>query len=115
MLRTAVVGGFKGDAIVNDGAEDQARDQDLQDPVNAIFHGVVWDVGWPDRSGWVNGSDYLGGVNPEKWVVVIRDLDPLPTVSVIPLPYQWTSKHGIGCWLNQSQPTPFKLKKRPDA
>ena len=45
MLRTAVVGGFKGDAIVNDGAEDQARDQDLQDPAEAIFHGVVWVVG----------------------------------------------------------------------
>lgn len=49
---------------MNDGAEDQARDQDLQDSEGLIFHGVVWVVGWPDRSGWVNGSDYLGGVNP---------------------------------------------------
>lgn len=49
---------------MNDGAEDKARDQDLQDPAEAIVHGVVWVVGWPDRSGWVNGSGYLGGVNP---------------------------------------------------
>lgn len=59
-----MVSGFKSEAIVNDGAEDEARDEDLQHPVSAIFHGVVWVVGWPDRSGWVNGSDYSGGVNP---------------------------------------------------
>lgn len=110
-----MLSGFKGEAVVNDEGENHCRNQQLQRSVNGVFHVVVWGVGWPDRSGWVNGSDYLGGVNPKKWVVAIRDLDPLPTVSVIPPSYQWTSKHGIGCWLNQSQPTPFKLKKRPDA
>ena len=64
MLSTAVVSGFKSEAVVNDGAEDERRNQYLQDRVDAIFHGVVWDVGWPDRSGWVNGSGYLAGVNP---------------------------------------------------
>lgn len=85
VLGAAVMSGFKGDAVVNDGAKDERRNQELQDSVNAVFHGVVWVVGWPDRSGWVNGSGYLGGVNPEKWVVVIRDLDALSTVNVIPL------------------------------
>lgn len=84
VLGAAVVSGFECDAVVDDGAKDERRNQELQDSVNAIFHGVVWVVGWPDRSGWVNGSDYSSGVNPEKWVVAIRDLDPLPTVSVIP-------------------------------
>ena len=64
MLSAAVVGGFKGEAVVNDGAEDQARDEDLQHPVSAFFHGVMWVIGWPSRLGWVNGSGYLGGVNP---------------------------------------------------
>jgi len=63
VLSAAVVSGFKSEAIVNDGAEDEARDQDLQDPAEAIVHVVVWVVGWPSRLGWVNGSDYSGGVN----------------------------------------------------
>jgi len=45
VLSAAVVSGFKSEAIVNDGAEDEARDEDLQHPVSAIFHGVVWVVG----------------------------------------------------------------------
>ena len=64
MLSTAVVSGFKSEAVVNDGCEQQGGDQKLQDPTDAIFHGVAWVVGWPDRSGWVNGSGYLAGVNP---------------------------------------------------
>ena len=56
--------GFKSQAVVNDGGEQEGGDQELQDPADAIFHGVVWVVGWPDRSGCVNGSGYLGGVNP---------------------------------------------------
>jgi len=63
-LCTAVMSGFKSQAVVNDGGEQQGGDQELQDPADAIFHGVVWVVGWPDRSGWVNGSGYLDGVNP---------------------------------------------------
>lgn len=63
-LGPAVLSGLKGQAIVNDGGKNKGRDQKLQDPIDVIFHGVVWVVGWPGRPGWVNGSDYSGGVNP---------------------------------------------------
>ena len=64
MLGAAVLGGFKGQAVVDDGGKDDCRDDDLQCVDKAVFHAVVWVVGWPSRLGWVNGSGYLGGVNP---------------------------------------------------
>ena len=64
MLSAAVVGGFKGEAVVNNEGKDRCRNQELQGAVNGVFHALVWVVGWPSRLGWVNGSGYLGGVNP---------------------------------------------------
>lgn len=64
MLSAAVFGGFKGEAVVNDDAEDCCRQYKQQQVVNGVFHVVVWVVGWPSRLGWVNGSGYSGGVNP---------------------------------------------------
>jgi hypothetical protein len=87
--------GFKGEAIVDDGGEKKGRDQELQDPKEAIVHVVVWVFGRPDRSGWVNGSDYLGGVNPEISAVAILDLDTPPSVNVLP-DSLWTMKPGSG-------------------
>jgi hypothetical protein len=45
VLSAAVMSGFKGEAIVNDGSEEKGRDQELQDPKEAIFHVVVWVFG----------------------------------------------------------------------
>lgn len=56
--------GFKGEAVVNDEGKDCCRNEQLQRAVEGVFHVVVWVVGWPSRLGWVNGSGYLGGVNP---------------------------------------------------
>ena len=90
-----MVGGFKGEAVVNDGGEQGCRDEELQRVKCSFFHAVVWVVGWPSRLGWVNGSGYLGGVNPQKRLVAIRDLDTPPSVNVLP-PSPWITKHGIG-------------------
>lgn len=42
VLRTAVLCGGEGQAIVNDGGEDQNRKGEGNGSENAVFHGVVW-------------------------------------------------------------------------
>jgi len=63
-LSAAVMCGLHGQTIVKDGSKDGDRNQELQDAVEAEFHGVVWVVGWPGRPGCVDGSGYFSGVNP---------------------------------------------------
>ena len=95
MLSAAVVSGFECQSVVNDDAEDCCRQDKQQQVVNGVFHGVVWVVGWPGRPGCVNGSGYLGGVNPENSAVAICDVDTASSVNVLP-PLPWITKHGIG-------------------
>lgn len=45
VLRTAVLCGGEGQAIVNDGGEDQSRKGEGNGSEDAVFHGVVWVVG----------------------------------------------------------------------
>jgi len=45
VLSAAVMSGLKGEAIVNDGAEDESGKEDVEYPVDAFFHAVVWVVG----------------------------------------------------------------------
>lgn len=45
VLSASVMSSFKGEAIVDDGGEEKGRDQELQDPKEAIFHVVVWVFG----------------------------------------------------------------------
>lgn len=87
--------GAEGEAVVNDDAKDCCRKDEQQQVVDVVFHAVVWVVGWPGRPGCVNGSGYLGGVNPENRAVAICDMDTAPSVNVLP-PLPWTTKHGIG-------------------
>lgn len=46
MLSTAVVSGLECEAIVNDGTEYKSGQEDVEQPVDAFFHDVVWVVGY---------------------------------------------------------------------
>lgn len=41
-LSTAVMSGFKGQAIVNDEGKDRCRDKEGQRVADGVFHGLVW-------------------------------------------------------------------------
>ena len=52
----AVMCRLEGQAVVEDGGKTDGRDQEQNGVGDKVFHGFVWCVAGPDRSGWVNGS-----------------------------------------------------------
>jgi len=83
VLRTAVLCGGEGQAIVNDGGEDQNRKGEGNGSEDAVFHGVVWVVGYPDRSGQANSNEAASEGNLKKSVVAILDAIAAPSVDVL--------------------------------
>lgn len=83
LLSAAVMSGAKGEAIVNDGGEDQNRNGEGNGSEDAVFHGVVWVVGYPDRSGQANSNEAASENNLKKWVVAILDAVATPSVNVL--------------------------------
>ena len=83
LLCAAVLCGLKCQTIVNDGGKDQNRNGEGNGSEDAVFHGVVWVVGYPDRSGQANGNEAASENNLKKWVVAILDAVATPSVNVL--------------------------------
>lgn len=65
---------------MNNGGEDQNRNGEGNGPEDAVFHGAVWVVGYPDRSGQANGNEAASENKLKKRLVAI--LDPFASGSV---------------------------------
>jgi hypothetical protein len=96
LLGSAVLCGLKGEAINENGGKNGDRQQKRKDAANAVFHGVVWCVGWPGRPGASKITDVQavarGKFALSQFLTLTQRLALLCYA-----PIQWTTTPGSGC------------------